>query len=101
MDGLREDHPAAFYGGVAMAGTVGGVVVYGAGAAAAPAVVAAARPAWVAVQVAVIAHGPGVGNTATSALRFVQYHWYRAQAAITQIINAPKPPPPPAAPPVP
>lgn len=101
MDGLREDHPAAFYGGVAMAGTVGGVVVYGAGAAAAPAVVAAARPAWVAVQVAVIAHGPGVGNTATSALRFVQYQWYRAQAAITQIINAPKPPPPPGAPPVP
>lgn len=101
MDGLREDHPAAFYGGVAMAGTVGGVVVYGTGAAAAPAVVAAARPAWVAVQVAVIAHGPGVGNTATSALRFVQYQWYRAQAAITQIINAPKPPPPPGAPPVP
>jgi hypothetical protein len=76
-----------------------------AGVAAAPNVIAgataAARPIWVATQVAVIAHGPGVTNTATSALRFVQYNWYRAQAAITQAINGPRPPPPSSGPPIP
>jgi len=76
-----------------------------AGMAVAPSVaagaIAGARPVWVAAQVAVVAHGPGVGNTATSALRFIQYSWYRAQAAITQAITSPRPPPPASGPPIP